>query len=132
MGSAIKWGIILALAVSVFSAIWVLAGMHTNMPAAMGYLGVVILLNIAAVIMALRESASQNGYGGQLAAGVRGGPHSLDSSAVSLRWSPGSLQAACCCRTVEGRSPAGGAPIVPWYISLGVWSSSDEWGRSWL
>jgi len=70
MGSAIKWGITLALAVSVFSAIWVLAGMHTNMPAAMGYLGVVILLNIVAVILALRESAAQNGYGGQLAAGV--------------------------------------------------------------
>lgn len=70
MDSAIKWGIILALAVSLFSAIWVLAGMHTSLPAAMGYLGVVILLNIVAVILALRESASRNGYGGQLASGL--------------------------------------------------------------
>jgi len=70
MGSAVKWGIILALAVSVINPIWVLAGMHTNMAAQPGYLALVILLNIVAVILALRETASSNGYGAQLASGL--------------------------------------------------------------
>ena len=70
MGSAVKWGIILALAVSVINPIWVLTGMHTSMTAAAGYLVVVIVLNIVAVILALRETSRTNGYGAQVAAGL--------------------------------------------------------------
>jgi hypothetical protein len=70
MGSAVKWGIILALTVSVINPIWVLAGMHTNMGTQTGYLALVILLNIVAVILALRETAGSNGYGAQLASGL--------------------------------------------------------------
>jgi hypothetical protein len=70
MGSAVKWGIILALAVTIINPIWVLAGMHTSMPAQTGYLALVIVLNLVAVILALTETASSNGYGAQLASGL--------------------------------------------------------------
>ena len=70
MGNAVKWGVILAAAVTVFNAIWILAGLHTNVAAGLGFLAVVIILNIVAVIMALKATAAENPYGRQLLAGL--------------------------------------------------------------
>lgn len=70
MGAAVKWGVILALAVTVFNAIWVLAGLHTSLPAAAGYIAVVTILDIVAVVIALKATASENSYGKQLLGGI--------------------------------------------------------------
>lgn len=66
MGTAVKWGVILAVTVTVFNLIWVLAGLHTSPVAVMGYLAVVTILAILAVVLALKATASENPYGRQL------------------------------------------------------------------
>ncbi|MGD8376412.1 MAG: DUF4199 family protein [Acidobacteriota bacterium] len=70
MGAALKWGIILVVAVTALNAIWIGAAWHTTPTGAMGFVGVAILVNIVAVILALKETAGENGYGRQLLAGL--------------------------------------------------------------
>lgn len=70
MGAPVKWGVILAVVVTVFNAIWVLAGMHTSLGAAAGYLAFVTLADIVAVVMALKAGASVNSYGKQVLGGL--------------------------------------------------------------
>ena len=70
MQAAVKWGVILALAVTGINTVWVLAGLHTSPLSAFGYLGVVIVLDIVAVVLALKASASENSYLNQLLGGL--------------------------------------------------------------
>jgi len=70
MGAAVRWGVILAIVVTVFNALWVLAGLHTSLTAAAGYLAAVTILDIVAVVLALKVTASENSYGGQFLGGV--------------------------------------------------------------
>ena len=70
MNAAVKWGVLLAVAVTVVNAIWVLAAMHTSPIAAMGYLAIVIILDIVAVILAFKASAGENSYLAQLMGGL--------------------------------------------------------------
>lgn len=70
MGAAVKWGVILAVTVTVFNTIWVLAGLHTRPTVVFGYLAVVTIMDVIAVVLALKATASENGYGRQLLAGL--------------------------------------------------------------
>lgn len=71
MGPAVKWGVILAVGVVAVSAAMIGSGLHRN---AMVYglvaITVFIVLNIVAVIMALRQTAGEKGYLGQLGSGI--------------------------------------------------------------
>lgn len=70
MSVAVKWGVLLAVVVTVFNVVWVLAGMHTNPVAAIGYLAVVTILAILSVVLALKATAGENPYGRQLLSGL--------------------------------------------------------------
>ncbi len=71
MGPAIKWGAILAVAVALVSLVMIASGLHMN-PLIYG-IGVIVVfmgLNIVAVVMALRATADEKGYLGQLGSGA--------------------------------------------------------------
>lgn len=70
MGAPVKWGVILAVVVTVFNGIWVIAGLHTSLGAAAGYLAFVTIVDIIAVVLALRACASENTYGRQVIGGL--------------------------------------------------------------
>ncbi len=70
MGAAVKWGVLLAVAVTVLNTIWVLAGLHTSPASAMGYLACAIVMDVIAVIFALKVTAAENRYGGQFLSGL--------------------------------------------------------------
>ena len=70
MSSVVKWSIILAVAVTGANVIFLIAGLHKNPIASLGFIGVAVVLNILAVVMALRGTAAENAYGKQLLNGV--------------------------------------------------------------
>ena len=67
MGVVVKWSLILAASVAAMTVVINLTGMHTS-PLAGGILaiGIAIILNVLTLFMALRATAPQNTYGGQL------------------------------------------------------------------
>ncbi len=67
MGVVIKWSAILVVSVAALTVLINLAGLHTN-PLSGGIIaiGVAIALNVGTLFMALKATASQNTYGGQL------------------------------------------------------------------
>ena len=67
MNSAVKAGVILAVLVTVVSAIIMGTGLHQNFLVA-GLLSILvyIVINIVLVYMTLNKSAAENGYGAQL------------------------------------------------------------------
>ncbi len=71
MGPAVKWGVILAVGVSVVTLAMIGTGLHTNpILYGLGAISVFIVLNIVAVVMALRATAGDKGYLGQLGSGA--------------------------------------------------------------
>ena len=66
MGVVVKWSVILAVLVAILSLVIAMTGLHTH-PLAGGLLsiGIAIIMNIAVVFMALRETAGENTWGGQ-------------------------------------------------------------------
>lgn len=67
MGAVVKWSVILAAIVAVLNVIWPIAGLHTSIVVG-GILFIVlaIALNVWTLFMALKATASGNGYGAQL------------------------------------------------------------------
>lgn len=71
MNAVIKASVVLAVAVTVVSYLVYFTGLHTNpVVGGLGSIVIFILLNIAAVIWALRQTAAENGYGKQLLNGL--------------------------------------------------------------
>ena len=71
MNVAIKWGVILGVVVAVFGFIFGGGGLHTKGPMmALVFVGLAIVLNIVAVVLALREAKATTPYGGQLLNGL--------------------------------------------------------------
>jgi hypothetical protein len=71
MSAVIKWSVILGVAVTIFSAIWIAAGMHTSpIVGSLGSIAIAILINLVVVFLCLRETAAENRYGKQLLNGA--------------------------------------------------------------
>ena len=71
MNVVIKWSGVLAVVVAVLSLLVAVAGLHESpMVGGLGFVVVAILVNLAAVFLALRETKDQNAYGKQLMNGV--------------------------------------------------------------
>ncbi len=71
MNVVIKWSVVLAGVVAVFSLLIAVSGLHESpMVGGLGFVVVAILINLAAVFMALRETKHENAYGKQLLNGV--------------------------------------------------------------
>ena len=67
MGVVVKWALILVALIAVLTVFINLTGLHTNpLAATILAIGVAIILNVLTLFMALRATASQNTYGGQL------------------------------------------------------------------
>ena len=61
MGAPVKWGVILAVIVTIFNAVWVLAGLHTSVASATGYLVLVIIVDIVdSLCRTLQTSVSRS------------------------------------------------------------------------
>lgn len=70
MNSAIRWGVILGVAVAVLNLVFGFLGWHRSLAMAFAFLIVAILLNVAVVVLCLRESASSEAWLGQLKNGL--------------------------------------------------------------
>ncbi len=71
MKAVITAGVILAVLVTVVSAVITLAGMHENpLVVGMGFLVIAIILNLGLLFWALKSNAGEAGYGRQLGNGA--------------------------------------------------------------
>jgi hypothetical protein len=70
MGAAIKAAIGLAVIIEVISIGWFAAGLHENMMLGFVFVAFAILLNVLAVVWALRQTRAVNGYGKQLLSAI--------------------------------------------------------------
>lgn len=70
MNSAVKAGVILAVAVSLVSVVYFMAGLHENPMLGIALVLVFIAVNIAVVVWALKQTARQNTYVQQLLNGA--------------------------------------------------------------
>ncbi len=70
MKGPIRWGVILGGAVAVLSFVFGLAGWHRTFEMSFVFLAVAILINVATVVLCLREQASSNGWASQLKNGL--------------------------------------------------------------
>ena len=70
MNTPVKYGVILGVVVGVLGFAIPALGLHTNMLASVGFLVAVIAINIVVVILALRQTATDSGYGRQIVNGL--------------------------------------------------------------
>lgn len=70
MQAPIKWGLILGAAIAIQTFVFAVAGWHTAYNMAWVWLAIAIGLNVAAVVLCLRETASDRTWAGQLQAGL--------------------------------------------------------------
>ena len=70
MSIPVRYGLILGIVVSVINLALPALGLHTNMGMSAVFLVIVIVINIAVVILALRETAASANYGGQVMNGL--------------------------------------------------------------
>ena len=70
MNIPVKYGVILGVVVGVLGFAIPALGLHTNMLASVGFLVAVIAINIVVVFLALRETATDAGYGRQVVNGL--------------------------------------------------------------
>lgn len=70
MNVPVRYGLILGIAVSVINLAIPALGLHTSMGISAIFLVVVIAINLAVVILALRQTAADANYGGQVLNGL--------------------------------------------------------------
>ena len=70
MNAAVKWGVILAVVIAALSVSIAVTGMHRSPIVGLVFVVVAIVINIAAVFMALRQTAGENSYIKQLLGGL--------------------------------------------------------------
>lgn len=70
MNSAIKWGVLLGVAVALLGFVFGATGMYTNPAAALGFVAAAILLNVAAVAFMLFATRATAGWGAQVVNGL--------------------------------------------------------------
>ena len=70
MGIAIKWGIILGVAVGALGFVFGGAGLHVSPATAMAFVGLAFLINVVVVILAVREARHTATWAGQLLNGL--------------------------------------------------------------
>lgn len=66
MTPAVRWGVALGVAVAVVQVVFALAGWHRSYDMAAVFLAVVVPLNVIAVLLSLRRTASTTGWVGQV------------------------------------------------------------------
>ena len=70
MNSVIKWSLILVVLVTAANLVILGTGMHKSMVGGLVFIALAVLLNIGAVVMALRETSAESSYGKQLVNGL--------------------------------------------------------------
>ena len=70
MKGPVRWGLILGGGVAVLNLVFGLAGWHRVYEMSFVFLCVAILINAVTVVLCLRESASSEGWGGQVKNGL--------------------------------------------------------------
>lgn len=70
MKGPIRWGVILGAAVAALSFVFGLLGWHRRYEMSFVFLAIAILINVATVVLCLRERASSEGWVGQVKNGL--------------------------------------------------------------
>lgn len=70
MRGPVRWGVILGGAVAVLSLVFGLAGWHRTYEMSFVFLAIAIPINLATVVLCLRERASSEGWAGQVKNGL--------------------------------------------------------------
>ena len=70
MNTAVKYGLTLGVIVGAMGFVLAMLGLHTNENAPVGFVGAAIAINVIVVILALRATAPDNGWGGQIRNGL--------------------------------------------------------------
>lgn len=70
MQGPIRWGVMLGSAVAVLTVVFGLLGWHRTYEMSFAFLAVAILINVAAVVLCLRERASSESWLGQVKNGL--------------------------------------------------------------
>jgi uncharacterized ion transporter superfamily protein YfcC len=70
MKGPVRWGVILGVAVAALNLVFGFAGWHRTYEMAAVFLVVAILINVVTVTLCLRESASSEGWPGQIRNGL--------------------------------------------------------------
>ena len=70
MNVPVRWGVILGGAVAVLSLVFGLVGWHRTYEMSFVFLAIAILINVATVVLCLRQQASSEGWLGQVKNGL--------------------------------------------------------------